>query len=224
MTYERTASPAIRGLNLSVAAGSRVALVGANGAGKSTLLKTIAGLLSPVGGSVEALGGAIEHCHHLIAYLPQRGELDWRFPLSVRRLVLTGRYVHLGWLRRPGSGDWHAVDSALARMGIQGLGDQQIGELSGGQQQRALLARALAQDAQIYLLDEPLNAVDRSTRRVLADVLDDLRELGRTVLVATHDIGRLDAEFDDAVFLAEGARVATPSDAAHGRVAAPLHH
>ncbi len=201
---------ALQGVDLEVPMGARVALVGPNGAGKSTLLKATAGVLPITSGQLTVFGVHVGAFPHRVAYLAQRSELDWHFPISVRRLVLTGRYPHLGWLRWPTREDWRRVDEALDRLGLRDLAERQIGELSGGQQQRALLARALAQDADLLLLDEPLNAVDAATREVMASVLHELNREGKTVIVATHELDRLQSEFDDALFLVDG-RVA-----AHG--------
>ena len=155
---------ALDGVTLTVPIGSRTALVGPNGAGKSTLLKSIVGLLKPRSGSIHVYGMPVASCLHRVAYLPQRGEIDWRFPMTVRELIQTGRYVHLGWLRRPGAEDRALVEQEIKRLRLDELADRQIGQLSGGQQQRALLARALVQGADLLLLDEPMNAVDVETR------------------------------------------------------------
>jgi manganese/zinc/iron transport system ATP- binding protein len=149
-------------------------------------------------------------CRCCVAYLPQREEIDWRFPISVERLVLTGRYVHLGWLRRPKARDYQIARAVMGQLGLTDLADRQIGRLSGGQQQRVLVARALAQGADMLLLDEPLNAVDANTRAVLHNVFQDLHRQGKTVLVATHDLGRLASEFDAAVYLSDGRQVPPP--------------
>ncbi len=151
---------ALDNVSLCVPNGTRVALVGPNGAGKSTLLKAIAGLLPVLTGEIKIYGQSIAACRHRIAYLPQRGEIDWRFPISLRKLVLSGRYVHLGWFRHPTTQDGMIADKMIERLGLTALAERQIGQLSGGQQQRTLLARALAQEADLLLLDEPLNAVD----------------------------------------------------------------
>lgn len=201
---------ALRDVDLCVPVGARVALVGANGAGKSTLLKAIAGLLPARSGSILVYGNPPGACHHRVAYLAQRGEIDWHFPITVRRLVLTGRYVHLGWIKRPTRADWEIVDRMIELLGLSPLRNRQIAELSGGQQQRALLARALAQDADLLLLDEPLNAVDADTRAIITEVLENLRAHGKTVVTATHDLGRLETDFDGALYLAEGREVAAP--------------
>lgn len=202
--YPSAERPALQGVSLAVSPGTCVALVGPNGAGKSTLLKTAAGLLPIASGALTVLGAPVGTFRHRVAYLAQRGELDWSFPISVRRLVLTGRYPYLGWLRWPTREDWWKADEALARLQLSDLAERQIGELSGGQQQRALLARALAQDADLLLLDEPLNAVDATTREIVSAVLHDLQRQGKTVVVATHDLDRLQTDFDYALFLMDG--------------------
>lgn len=202
--YDQASRPALARVSLEVACGERTALVGPNGAGKSTLLKAIAGLLVPHSGSIRLFGNRVGACHHRTAYLPQRADLDWQFPLTVAELVMTGRYVHLGWLRRPRAHDHDHVATALQRLGLQGLRGRQIGELSGGQQQRVLLARALVQEASLFLLDEPLNAVDDETREVVDDVVIEHVRRGGSVLAATHDLGRLARSFDTAVILREG--------------------
>ncbi len=204
---------ALRAVSLRVARGARVALVGPNGAGKSTLLKAVAGLLPVASGGVKVYGNPVGACHHRVAYLPQRGDIDWTFPVSVARFVLAGRYVHLGWLRRPGRRDRDAVTTVLERLGLADLAGRQIGRLSGGQQQRAILARALAQGADLLLLDEPLNAVDAATRDAIDAVTADLRDEGKSMLVATHDLGRLANSFDSAVYLEAGAVVPPPAGA-----------
>ncbi|MEW5985885.1 MAG: ATP-binding cassette domain-containing protein [Chloroflexota bacterium] len=208
--YEGVGEAALHGVSLSVLAGTRVALVGPNGAGKSTLLKAAAGLLPLRRGRLLIYGQPVGACHHRVAYLPQRGEVDWRFPITLRRLVLTGRYVHLGWLKRPSPLDWQVADEAIEQMGLAGLTERQISHLSGGQQQRALLARALAQDADLLLLDEPLNAVDNETRAVVVEVLARLQRQGKAAVVATHDLGRLEADFDSALYLSDGRLVPAP--------------
>lgn len=201
---------ALHGVSVSVPVGASVALVGHNGSGKSTLLKAIAGLLTFSGGQIRIFGQLPGACHHRVAYLPQRGEVDWHFPINVRKLVLTGRYVHLGWLKRPRADDRRISDEALERLGLTSIAERQIGQLSGGQQQRVLLARALAQEADLLLLDEPLNAVDAHTRETVATVLHDLKMQGKAMLVATHDLGRLEADFDGALYLHQGREIDPP--------------
>ncbi len=201
---------ALDNVSLCVPKGKRIALVGSNGAGKSTLLKAIVGLLPILSGEIQIFGQPIADCRQRVAYLPQRGEIDWRFPISLRKLVLSGRYVHLGWFKYPRANDWAIADEMIARLGLSSLAERQIGQLSGGQQQRAMLARALTQEADLLLLDEPLNAVDADTRSIISDVLDLLQSEGKTVIAATHDIGRLQRDFDSALYLADGHEVSPP--------------
>jgi len=213
VAYPGTRRLALKGVSLCVSVGMRIALVGHNGAGKSTLLKAVAGLLPVRSGSISIYGNPPGACHHRVAYLPQRGEIDWRFPITLRKLVLTGRYVHLGWLRHPALEDWLIADTMIDQLGLGDLRERQIGQLSGGQQQRAMLARALAQEADLLLLDEPLNAVDAETRAVIVGVLEGLRGRGRTVITATHDLGRLEADFDGVLYMAEGREIQPPPGA-----------
>lgn len=202
--YAGSGHLALDNVTVRVRWGTCFALVGPNGAGKSTLLKVIAGLLPLQTGDLRVLGHAAGACRAEVAYLAQRSEIDWSFPVSVRRLVVSGRYPRLGWLRLPSREDWRAADKALEQVGLRELAERQISELSGGQQQRALLARALAQEASLLLLDEPLNAVDAVTQAIIGEVLHNLARRGKTVIVATHDLDRVQREFDDAVFLSDG--------------------
>lgn len=198
---------ALQDITLCVPPGARVALVGPNGAGKSTLLKAVAGLLPVTSGIIHLFGQPLAAGRQRIAYLPQRGELDWQFPISMRKLVLTGRYVHLGWLRWPGAHDWAIADRAIEQMQLSELAERQIGQLSGGQQQRAMLARALAQEADVLLLDEPLNAIDSATRQVIADMLLALHRQGKTIIAAIHEPVNSGIDFDTFLYLADGREV-----------------
>ena len=201
---------ALDDVSVVVPIGARFALVGPNGAGKSTLLKAIIGLLKPASGSIAIYGKPVGGCLHRVAYLPQRGEIDWRFPMTVRDLIGTGRYVHLGWFRNLNRVDHQLVQAEIARLGLTDLADRQIGQLSGGQQQRTLLARALVQGSDLLLLDEPMAAVDADTRQILTGVLDDLRVQGKTVVIATHDLDDLERDYDGVLALADGHEVASP--------------
>lgn len=198
---------ALDAVSLEVERGTRAALIGPNGAGKSTLLKTIAGLLRPSAGEVTVFGHEIGRCIHQVAYLPQRSAIDWSFPVTVQRLVLSGRYVHTGWLRFTGADDRAKVQQALEQMNIAHLSNRTIGQLSGGQQQRALLARTLVHQADLLLLDEPLNAIDSETRRLIDQLMEELHAEGKTVVMATHDVDRLDADFDRVIAFEDGLRV-----------------
>ncbi len=202
--------PALKDVWLRVPRGRLVALVGPNGAGKSTLLKTLAGLIRPVKGRISLLGQERGNCYHRVSYLPQRGEVDWAFPISLYRLVSMGRYVHLGWFRQPNKEDRELVHHAIEELQLSDLMKRQIGELSGGQQQRALLARCLVQDSTILLLDEPLNAVDSQTVDIVNRVLKNQIKNGKTVIMATHDVERLDNPFDGVLFLHQGREVTPP--------------
>lgn len=211
--YPGTTTPVLHGLTCCVPTGTRIALVGPNGAGKSTLFKAITGLLPACCGDIRIYGQPVGACHHRVAYLPQRSEIDWAFPMCVRQLVLTGRYIHLGWLRRPGQQDRRIVAATLERLGLAALATRQIGQLSGGQQQRVLLARALVQEADLLLLDEPLNAVDVETQTIVATVLAELQRQGKTVLIATHDLQRGEPGCDGALYLRNGCETAPPAGA-----------
>ncbi|MCA9407262.1 MAG: ABC transporter ATP-binding protein [Candidatus Omnitrophica bacterium] len=201
---------ALKKINLSVPVGARVAIVGPNGSGKSTLLKSVAGLLPIRNGKIKIYGEAVGACFHRTVYLPQRSEVQWSFPIDVRKLVLSGRYVHLGWFHRAAKEDYQKVDVALNQLGIKSIGQRQISQLSGGQQQRVLLARALVQDADLLLLDEPLNAIDADTREIVSKVLKDLKDKGKTVIVATHFLDKMAQDYDGAFYLNEGEEAAIP--------------
>ncbi len=200
-TYPGADSPALEGISLSIMPGEMVALVGPNGAGKSTLIRLIAGLEQTTEGVIRIYGHPREACYHRVAYVPQRGDVDWRFPVTVSQVVMMGRYAHLGWLKRPRPVDHKAVAEALDKMNLTDLADQQIGELSGGQQQRVMLARTLAQEADLLLLDEPLNNLDVPTQELMFHVLEALAAEGHAVLVSTHDLGILPIHFSRAIFL-----------------------
>jgi len=192
-------------VNFTLPAGSRLALVGPNGSGKSTLLKTIAGLLPIQSGEIAVFGLKVRACHHRTSFLPQREEINWRFPVDVLRFVTAGRYVHCGWLTRPDDHDHAVVRQILEQLDLISIAHKLIGELSGGQQQRVLLARSVAQGSDLLLLDEPLNAVDSASRLLVAQVLDRLQAQGKSMIVSTHDIGTHDHPFDGILSLEHGA-------------------
>ncbi|MDO5057772.1 MAG: manganese/iron ABC transporter ATP-binding protein [Lautropia sp.] len=182
--------------------GSITALVGVNGSGKSTLFKAIMGFLHPARGSVRVLGQSVQAAlrQNLVAYVPQNEEVDWNFPVRVKDVVMMGRYGHMGFLRRPRARDHEAVAQALARVQMDALAHRQIGELSGGQKKRVFLARALAQDARVILLDEPFTGVDVKTEDAIIELLKALRDEGRVILVSTHNLGSV-PEFCDRTVL-----------------------
>ena len=177
-----------------------IAIVGPNGAGKSTLIKAALGLL-PHTGRVTVLGRPIDAVRSRIGYIPQRGSVDWDFPVSVLDVALMGTYGRLGWLRRPGRSEYDLAHDCLSRVGLQGLESRQIGQLSGGQQQRVFLARALAQQADLYFMDEPMAGVDAATEAMLFEVLEQLRDQGKTLLVVHHDLRSVPEHFDQVVVL-----------------------
>ncbi len=193
--------PALQGISLATSCGNRVALIGPNGAGKSTLLKAIAGLVPRQTGTIQWRGSAVRKWSREFAYLPQRENVDWDFPITVRGLVEMGRYPHLGLWKRYSPGDQEAVDRALQTLAIEDLHDRQICELSGGQQQRAFLARALAQEAHVLLLDEPFTGLDRNASESLATLLTDLSEEGRLVLSSHHDLDSAPDLFNECLLL-----------------------
>ena len=178
----------LRDITLSVPHGAQVAIVGPNGAGKSTLFKALVGLLPVHSGTALLRDRAPGKQGDTIAYVPQREEIDWGFPVTVHDVVMMGRYGRLGWFRRPGTADREVVARCLDDLGIAELEKRAIGELSGGQQQRVFLARALAQEPHVLLLDEPFTGVDVGARESLLALLDGLRSQGITVLVSTHDM------------------------------------
>ncbi|KAA9151643.1 metal ABC transporter ATP-binding protein [Microbacterium lushaniae] len=194
---------ALRDVSLELSAGRVTGLIGMNGSGKSTLLKTVLGLIRPDSGAAQVLGvaPAVARRKGLIASVPQSEDVDWAFPVSVRDVVLMGRYGRLGPTRRPRAADHAAVDAALARVDLTDLADRQIGRLSGGQRKRAFVARGIAQDAAVLLLDEPFAGVDKTSEATIVRLLRELAADGRTVLVSTHDLAALPSLADDAVVL-----------------------
>ena len=199
--YPGTAADALKKVSVTIMPGERVALVGPNGSGKSTLLKLIIGLEHLQSGSISVYGHTSTSCRHRVAIVPQRSSVDWDFPVNVRQVVLMGRYVHVGWMKRPKKKDLEAVDKAMEMMGITHLADKQIGELSGGQQQRVMIARTLAHDADLLLLDEPLNHVDITTQELIFHTLEKLSDEGKSAVMSTHDLGILPVHFSRALFL-----------------------
>ena len=185
----------LENVSFAVGPGELVAIVGPNGSGKSTLLKVLAGLLRPLSGSVSVLGGAPGSQPLRVAYLPQAEAVDWSFPLSVYDVVLMGRYRHVGWFRRPARSDHAAAEHALDLTNMRPLASRQIGELSGGQQRRAFLARSLAQQPDLYLLDEPVTGVDPATEDDLMAILASERQRGKSVLASTHDLAGVAEHF-----------------------------
>ena len=204
VTY-RSGHTALWDASFDVPRGTVTALVGVNGAGKSTLFKAIMGFVPAAKGTIKILGQSVKQAlaKNLVAYVPQSEEVDWAFPVLVEDVVMMGRYGHMGFLRRPKQIDYDAVDTALRRVNMQAFKTRQIGELSGGQRKRVFLARALAQDGQVILLDEPFTGVDVKTEEQIIALLQELRDEGRVMLVSTHNLGSV-PEFCDRTILVKG--------------------
>ena len=200
--------PALWDVDLTVPSGTLMAIVGPNGAGKTTLIRAILGLVKPAAGRVSIYGKPYAEQRRLVAYVPQRGTVDWDFPTSVLDVVMMGRYGSLGWLRRPGRAERAAALDALAQVAMEELADRQISQLSGGQQQRVFLARALVQHARVYLMDEPFQGVDATTERAIVELLQQLRSDGRTVIAVHHDLQTV-REYFDSVTLMNVRRIAS---------------
>lgn len=193
--------PVLWDVDWEVPPGVLMGVIGPNGAGKTTLLKAVLGLVRPVSGKVLIEGESLGSKRGVIAYVPQRSSVDWDFPTTVQDVVLMGTYGRLGWFRRPGRGEYERVSEALHRVGLNDLADRQISQLSGGQQQRVFLARALVQEASIYLMDEPFQGVDAVSEKAIIEVLRDLRTRGKTVIVVHHDLSTVREYFDHVTLL-----------------------
>ncbi len=191
---------ALDNLNFTVQTGERVAVVGPNGAGKSTLFNLIVGTIKPNNGRVHIFGHGPDG-HICIAYVPQRNNIDWQFPVTVEDVVMMGRVGRIGLFKWPRKQDWAMVRHSLERVNASHLAKRQIGGLSGGQQQRVFIARALAQEAELLLLDEPLTGLDKPSQDSLFDILDSLQMQGVTALVATHDLNTAAERFDKVMLL-----------------------
>lgn len=186
----------LRDVSFQIPHGARVAVVGPNGAGKSTLFKGLVGLLPLKSGRILIHGLDLGMHQDCVAYVPQREEVDWKFPVTVTDVVMMGRYGKLGWLRKPSKADQDVVRESLIHLGISDLGKKSIGELSGGQQQRVFLARAVAQEPHILLMDEPFTGVDITTQETTLKLLDTLRERSVTAIISTHDLNLAASRFD----------------------------
>lgn len=193
--------PVLWDVDLGVPAGVLMAIVGPNGAGKSTLLKAILGLVPTAAGQILVHGEPYRRRRRMVGYVPQRGSVDWDFPTSVLDVVMMGRYGHLGWFRRPGRRERELAHGALERVGMETFAQRQIRQLSGGQQQRVFLARALVQEAAVYLMDEPFQGVDARTERAIVEVLRELRRGGATVVVVHHALQTVPEYFDRVALL-----------------------
>lgn len=201
LTVSYAEKPAVFSVDVSFRAGQMTAIVGPNGAGKSTLLKAALGIVRPISGRVTAFGAPLDRARARIAYVPQRASVDWEFPARVIDVVMMGLYRDLGLLGRVRPHHRARAMQSLARVGMESFASRQIGQLSGGQQQRVFLARALAQGADLYLLDEPFAGVDAATERAIIGVLKGLRDQGKTVVAVHHDLATVPAYFDRAFLL-----------------------
>jgi manganese/iron transport system ATP-binding protein len=200
ITVRYNGQAALEDITFHLHEGERVAVVGPNGAGKSTLFKVVSGVLQPSSGEVKIFGSR-PRGHICIAYIPQRSQVDWNFPLSVADVVMMGRSAKLGPLNWPHKSDWEHVRNALETVELSDLADRQIGQLSGGQQQRMFIARALAQEAELTLMDEPLTGLDTPSQEGLLNLLDTLRTQKVTIMVATHDLDQAARHFDRILLL-----------------------
>jgi manganese/iron transport system ATP-binding protein len=206
---------ALRGATFSLRPGRICGLVGVNGSGKSTLFKAIMGFVTPSSGDVRISGLSAREAQkrNLVAYVPQSEEVDWNFPVLVDDVVMMGRYGHMGFLRIPSARDRARVDEALERVGMSAFRHRQIGELSGGQRKRVFLARALAQEGLVILLDEPFTGVDVKTETAIVDLLRELKAQGHLMLVSTHNLGSVPDFCDDVVLINRAVLAAGPTAA-----------
>jgi manganese/zinc/iron transport system ATP- binding protein len=201
LTVSYQGKPVLWDVDVDIPPGVMAAVVGPNGAGKSTFVKSVLGLVAPTAGHVRLFGAPYDRMRRQVGYVPQRSAVDWDFPTTALDVVQMGRYGHLGWFRRPGRHERDLAMDALDRVGIADLASRQISQLSGGQQQRVFLARALVQDASVYFLDEPMAGVDAPTERAIVQLLQDLRDAGRTLIVVHHDLSTVRDYFDWLVIL-----------------------
>ena len=199
VNYDRTA--VLWDISFQIPSGILLGIVGPNGAGKSTLLKAALGLIKPLSGKVDFFGEPVNNMRAKIAYVPQRETVDWDFPITAREVVLMGRYGRLGLFGKPRKADLESVEQALELVEMTPFADRQIGELSGGQQQRLFFARAIVQNPDLFLLDEPFAGVDLATEKALIALLKKLRDQGKTILVVHHDLPTVSEYFDWALLL-----------------------
>lgn len=201
LTVAYNYKPVLWDVDLSVPEGVLMAIVGPNGAGKTTLIKAILGIIKPIAGSISIFGKPYEKQRKLVAYVPQKGSVDWDFPTTAFDVVLMGTYGSLGWIKRPGAKEKKLALECMEKVGMLPYRNRQISQLSGGQQQRVFLARALAQDASIYFMDEPFQGVDATTEVAIINILKELRKEGKTVIVVHHDLQTVPKYFDWVTFL-----------------------
>ena len=195
--------PVLRNCDIDIMDGSITAIIGPNGAGKSTLIKGILGLQNKLAGKILIMGKPLKKVQKKIAYIPQISEVNWDFPTTVMDVVLMGRYVHLGWFRHPRREDREKAEAALKRIGMYDYRDRQISKLSGGQRQRVFIARLIAQEADIYFMDEPLAGIDKVTEKVIIDFIKEEKKKGKTAVIVHHDLATIREYFDHVVIINE---------------------
>jgi manganese/zinc/iron transport system ATP- binding protein len=193
--------PVLNNIDFSVPKGKLIGIIGPNGAGKSTLIKAILGLIPRSAGEITIFNKPYSPKSKKVGYVPQRGSVDWDFPTNSLDVVLMGRYGHIGWFKRPSKKDIRLANECLRKVGMDSFANRQISQLSGGQQQRIFLARALAQDAEVYFMDEPFAGVDAATEKAIIALLNELKEQGKTVLVVHHDLQTVKEYFDWTILL-----------------------
>jgi manganese/zinc/iron transport system ATP- binding protein len=196
LTVAYQKKPVLEDISFSVPEGKLIGIIGPNGAGKSTLIKAILELIPTISGKVQIFGSSYKQSRKKVGYVPQRESVDWDFPTDALDVVTMGRYGHLGWFKRPGKTDTTIAMECLEKVGMSQYASRQISQLSGGQQQRVFLARALAQDADLYFMDEPFVGVDAATEKAIITLLNDLKKQGKTVLVVHHDLNTVKEYFD----------------------------
>lgn len=201
LTISYHKKPAIKGVNLNIEPGSVIGIIGPNGAGKSTLLKGMLGLLPFDTGEIKIFEEEIDRSRKRISYIPQREQFDWDFPINVEDVVMMGRYAHLPVVGFPKAGDKKIVEQVLNKVEMDKYAKRQIRQLSGGQQQRVFLARALAQESDIYFLDEPFVGVDAKTERAIFKLMKELKDMGKTLLVVHHDLSMVKDYFDKLIMI-----------------------
>ncbi|MBL6855903.1 MAG: manganese/iron ABC transporter ATP-binding protein [Rhodobacteraceae bacterium] len=213
VTY-RNGHTALRNASFEIPNGTITALVGVNGAGKSTLFKALMGFIPPATGEINILGMSVKNAlkKNIVAYVPQAEEVDWSFPVLVEDVVMMGRYGHMGFLRNPKKADLQSVTSALERVDMINFRHHQIGELSGGQRKRVFLARALAQNGQVVLLDEPFTGVDVQTEEAIIRLLREMRDEGKIILVSTHNLGSVPEFCDRSILVKQTILAHGPTD------------
>ncbi len=201
LTVSYQKKPVLYGVDLEVKEGSLVGIIGPNGAGKSTLIKTIMNMIKPNGGYVKIFGETPKTGIKRIGYIPQKESVDWDFPVTVLDVVLMGRYGHLGWFGRIRKEDRTKANECLEQVNMLAYADRPIGNLSGGQQQRVFLARALAQESAVYLMDEPFAGVDAVTEKTMISILQEMKNAGKTLMVVHHDLASAREYFDQLLLL-----------------------